>query len=172
MASSKRRLAPRMVERPGLRNVITGPTCLCRMDPKHHTLEYCGYSVAELVTHSSFEEVAYLLLHNELPDKAQLAEFRGELARTHTEDILSTSYQYTHRAFLAHAGYHHLVHASDGHVSFFGANVSCNPMHMLRGLVSVFGANDMVLHPSDTPQRRAARVLAIMPLPQGYFWLC
>lgn len=152
MTSSKRPTAVRMVERPGLRNVITGPTRLCRMDPRHRTLEYCGYSVAELATRSCFEEVAYLLLHNELPDEAQLAELRAALADTPLEDMMFGVPQYVYMTFRAHAWRSH-------------------PMHMLRGLVSVFGANDVIFHPSDTPQRRAVRLLGIMPVLLRYLAL-
>jgi len=42
-------------------------------------LRYYGYSIHDLAEHSTFEETAYLLLHAELPDQAELAEFDRNL---------------------------------------------------------------------------------------------
>jgi 2-methylcitrate synthase/citrate synthase II len=41
---------------------------------------YCGYDIHEMAEQASFEEVAYLLLHGELPTFAQLGEFSREIA--------------------------------------------------------------------------------------------
>lgn len=43
-------------------------------------LNYRGYNIVDLSKHSSFEEVAYLLLKGELPRKAQLDQFCSKLA--------------------------------------------------------------------------------------------
>src|SRR5262249_355479 len=42
-------------------------------------LRYRGYPVGELVEHASFDEVAFLLLHGELPNRLQLAGFQRRL---------------------------------------------------------------------------------------------
>src|SRR5262249_20734979 len=42
-------------------------------------LRYRGYPVTELAERATFDEVAYLLLHGELPDRKQLAEFHKRL---------------------------------------------------------------------------------------------
>ena len=44
-------------------------------------LVYRGYDIDELVEHAEYEEVAYLLLNGELPDKTQLRDFKQELTR-------------------------------------------------------------------------------------------
>lgn len=63
--------------RPGLEGIIAGETNISAV--KQDSLMYCGYAIEELAEQSSFEEVAYLLLHGELPTAAQLAAFRASL---------------------------------------------------------------------------------------------
>src|SRR5690606_37261967 len=43
-------------------------------------LQYRGYSVEDLAEHTTFEEVAYLILRGELPTQTELDAFRGRLA--------------------------------------------------------------------------------------------
>ncbi len=62
---------------PGLEGVIAGETAISTIVGG---LRYCGYPVTELAEHATFDEVAYLLLHGELPNKAQLADFQRRLA--------------------------------------------------------------------------------------------
>ncbi|MSO92640.1 MAG: citrate (Si)-synthase [Rhodospirillales bacterium] len=50
------------------------------IDGKAGELRYRGYSIHDLAQHSSFEETAYLLLRDELPTRAQLDTFTGELS--------------------------------------------------------------------------------------------
>src|SRR5438876_2233282 len=64
---------------PGLEGVIAGETSICWVDPDAGLL-YRGYDIHELATHASFEEVAWLLLHGELPPLPQLGRFTRELA--------------------------------------------------------------------------------------------
>ena len=42
-------------------------------------LNYRGYSIHELADHASFEEVAYLLIHGELPTKSELQAYQEKL---------------------------------------------------------------------------------------------
>jgi 2-methylcitrate synthase/citrate synthase II len=62
---------------PGLEGVIAGETAISTVTGG---LRYRGYPVGELCEKSSFDEVAHLLLHGELPTRAQLDAFRGRLA--------------------------------------------------------------------------------------------
>jgi citrate synthase len=62
---------------PGLEGVIAGETAISTVADG---LRYRGYPVTELAEHCTFDEVAHLLLHGELPTARQLAEFRGRLA--------------------------------------------------------------------------------------------
>ena len=58
---------------PGLEGVIAGETALSTIV---EGLSYRGYPVTELVAAGvTFDEVAYLLLHGELPTQAQLDDF-------------------------------------------------------------------------------------------------
>src|SRR5699024_5666967 len=58
----------------GLAGVVADTTAISKVNPQTNSLLYRGYPVQELAAHCSFEEVAYLLWHGELPDAAQLAE--------------------------------------------------------------------------------------------------
>lgn len=64
----------------GLRGVSAGTTAIATVGAEGRGLRYRGFDVVELAEHSSFEEVAYLLLHGELPGAADLADFRAALA--------------------------------------------------------------------------------------------
>jgi len=63
----------------GLAGVIAGTSEICLCDPQNEALLYRGYSIDDLAAHASFEEVVWLLLHKELPDKEELARFQDEL---------------------------------------------------------------------------------------------
>jgi 2-methylcitrate synthase/citrate synthase II len=62
---------------PGLEGVIAGETAISSIDDDG--LRYRGYPIAELASRCSYEEVAFLLLHGELPTADQLAGFRDQL---------------------------------------------------------------------------------------------
>ncbi|MCI0699973.1 MAG: citrate synthase [Planctomycetia bacterium] len=62
---------------PGLEGVIAGETAICTVEGG---LSYRGYFVGDLAEHCSFDEVAYLLLHGELPTAVQLKEFQTRVA--------------------------------------------------------------------------------------------
>ena len=59
----------------GLKGVIAADSAICLVDGLEGRLIYRGYNIHELADHSNFEEVCYLLLKGELPDKRQLKEF-------------------------------------------------------------------------------------------------
>jgi citrate synthase len=61
---------------PGLEGVIAGETAVSSLEGG---LRYRGYPVGELVEHATFDEVAFLLLYGDLPDRARLAHFRQRL---------------------------------------------------------------------------------------------
>jgi citrate synthase len=62
---------------PGLEGVIAGETAISTIEGG---LRYRGYPVGELVENAGFDEVAFLLLHGELPNRFQLASFQRRLA--------------------------------------------------------------------------------------------
>lgn len=65
---------------PGLEGVIAGASGISQIDAERNVLAYRGYNIQDLCDRAAFEEVAYLILHGELPDRAELAEFAGLLA--------------------------------------------------------------------------------------------
>jgi 2-methylcitrate synthase len=62
---------------PGLEGVIAGETAISTVTGG---LRYRGYPVTELAEACSFDEVAYLLLHGELPQKDELGAFQKRVA--------------------------------------------------------------------------------------------
>ncbi len=66
---------------PGLEGVIAGETAVSTIALEGaEGLSYRGYSVTELADKTSFDEVAYLLLHGDLPNSRQLADFQKRVA--------------------------------------------------------------------------------------------
>lgn len=63
----------------GLRGQVAGQTALCTVGKTGSGLTYCGYDIKELADKVSFEEVAYLLAHGELPNSSQLTEYKARL---------------------------------------------------------------------------------------------
>jgi citrate synthase len=61
----------------GLAGVIAGRTAISSLDG---TLRYRGYDIEPLARTGDFEEVAYLLLHGELPSRAEHTTFRERVA--------------------------------------------------------------------------------------------
>ncbi|MEI6136087.1 MAG: citrate/2-methylcitrate synthase [Chloroflexota bacterium] len=63
----------------GLNGVYFDRSGVSDIDGHAGTLSYRGYSIHDLAAHSSYEEVAYLLLYGELPTRPALAAFDAEL---------------------------------------------------------------------------------------------
>ena len=56
----------------GLAGVTAGQTHLCTVGKEGAGLTYRGYDIYDLADNACFEEVAYLLLHGKLPNRAEL----------------------------------------------------------------------------------------------------
>lgn len=63
----------------GLEGVIAAESALTYIDGQKGILAYVGIPIEELAEHSTFEEVAFLLLHKRLPTRAELEQFNHEL---------------------------------------------------------------------------------------------
>lgn len=61
----------------GLAGVVADVTAVSKVNPETNSLLYRGYPVQELASTQSFEAVAYLLWHGDLPDDDQLAAQRA-----------------------------------------------------------------------------------------------
>ena len=103
--------------RRGLEGVIADTTAVSMVNEATNSLLYRGYPVQELAQHCSFEEVAYLIWHGELPDHESLVAFesrereRRELPAALTEILDDLP-------------------------------ITCHPMDVLRTAVSCLGAFD------------------------------
>lgn len=124
----------------GLREVVAAETKVSNIDGQQGRLWYAGYDIADLAEHATFEEVAYLLHHGELPPQAELDELTAFLVVERAlspflTDMMPTLAQQT------------------------------SPMSMLRTTVSAASAYD----PDgwdESPEaqyRKAMRLIAMMP---------
>lgn len=124
----------------GLAGVVADRTAISQVVPETNSLTYRGYAVQDLAAACSFEEVAYLIWHGELPMPAQLRQF--EAAERAARDLdLKTLAQISQLP------------------------ETCHPMDMLRTAVSCLGANDPGSddnHPQAN-QAKALRLLARLP---------
>jgi citrate synthase len=111
----------------GLAGVVVDRTAISNVVPLTNSLTYRGYPVQELAATRSFEEVAYLIWHGELPSPGELAAFR-ERERAQRELSRSTI-----------AAIERLPD-------------TCHPMDVLRSAVSALGAED----PTEDAGDRAA----------------
>ena len=67
----------------GLEDVVVSTSDICFIDGREGRLVYRGYDVNDLVEHSNFEEVVWLLFHGGLPSRKDLEE--------HTKTMRSTA---------------------------------------------------------------------------------
>ena len=111
------------------------------IDGEEGVLMYRGYPVEQLAKHSSFIEVAYLLMHGELPSKDELEEF-DQTIRMHTM-------------------------LNEGMLNFFkGFRYDAHPMAMLSAVVGSMSAYYHDTLDSSDPRHRdifAHRILAKLP---------
>jgi citrate synthase len=70
----------------GLDGTVVAETHLGSIDGEAGQLRFCGYDVHSLADRASWEEVAHLLWHGELPNAAQLAALQAELVAARTLD--------------------------------------------------------------------------------------
>lgn len=70
--------APAFVK--GLAGVVAAQTALSSVDGVKGVLTYRGINIHDLAGRAEYEEIAYLLFHGLLPNAAQLAEFKKQLA--------------------------------------------------------------------------------------------
>ncbi len=68
-----------MPESSGLEGVVAATSAICDVNGIEGRLIYRGYDIHDLVAHSNFEEVTYLLWHGKLPTRAEFDEFRRQL---------------------------------------------------------------------------------------------
>ena len=130
--------------RKGLAGVIADTTAISKVNPETNSLLYRGYPVQELAEKCTFEEVAYLLWHGELPNAEQLAAFEtSERAQRHLDA--------------------HTKRVIDE------LPLSAHPMDVVRTAVSVIGAlDDTLTDPAsmideELNQKRSLTLFAKLP---------
>lgn len=131
----------RPVYSPGLEGVIAGESALCLVDEGEGGLRYRGYAVGDLVEHSRFEEVAYLLLFGHLPTPKELSDFSVQLVT-------------------------HAVLPRPVEVFLGVVPPGAHPMDILRTGVSLLGMTDPDAADTshDANVRKSIRLLAQIPL--------
>ena len=141
--------APTDTYYPGLEGVIACETAICNLEGREGEggLEYRGYRIEDLAGTVSYEETAYLLLHGDLPNRAELDLFNARLreARTLPEPLVDLF---------------HKIPATN------------HPMDVLRTSVSVLAHFDPEVNASPTDHaanvRKAERLVAQMPTAIAY----
>lgn len=63
----------------GLAGVTAGQTAICTVGKEGAGLTYRGYDIYDLAENATFEEVAYLLIHGNLPNQATLDAYQNRL---------------------------------------------------------------------------------------------
>src|SRR5450432_2604402 len=62
-----------------LSGVTAGNTALCTVGKTGNDLHYRGYDILDIATECEFEEIAHLLVHEKLPNRAELAAYKIKL---------------------------------------------------------------------------------------------
>jgi citrate synthase len=109
---------------PGLEGVVAAETVVSEVDGANGRLIYRGgYLIEDLVPVTSYEEVAYLLWHGDLPNQAELGALRQQMARGRK-----------------------LNDAARG--ALMAMDPTTDPMDVLRTVVSAQGATKSLMKPT------------------------
>jgi len=68
-------MSDKIIAPKGLAGVVTDETSISKVMPEINSLVYRGYKVQDLAEKCTFEEVAYLMTHTDLPNAEQLSAF-------------------------------------------------------------------------------------------------
>ncbi|WP_029049198.1 2-methylcitrate synthase [Cupriavidus sp. amp6] len=71
--------APKVKKSVALSGVTAGNTALCTVGRTGNDLHYRGYDILDVADACEFEEIAHLLVHGKLPNKAELAAYKARL---------------------------------------------------------------------------------------------
>ena len=70
---------PKVKKSVALSGVVAGNTAICTVGHSGNDLHYRGYDIAEVAAQATYEEVAHLLIHERLPNRAELDAYRARL---------------------------------------------------------------------------------------------
>jgi citrate synthase len=124
----------------GLAGVVVDTTTVSNVVPETNSLTYRGYPVQELAANCSFEEVAYLIWHGELPTAAELKEFTANERAQRKVSATTVS----------------IVDSLPD---------TCHPMDVLRTAVSSLGAADPSEDDNDPAANQAKSEAMFAQLP-------
>jgi 2-methylcitrate synthase len=62
-----------------LSGVVAGNTAICTVGRSGNDLHYRGYDILDIAESCEFEEIAYLLIHEKLPNPAELAAYKHRM---------------------------------------------------------------------------------------------
>ncbi|MSQ88953.1 MAG: 2-methylcitrate synthase [Betaproteobacteria bacterium] len=71
--------APKAKKSVALSGVPAGNTALCTVGRTGNDLHYRGYDILDFADQAEFEEIAYLLVHDKLPNQAELEAYKKKL---------------------------------------------------------------------------------------------
>ena len=71
--------APKAKKSVALSGVVAGNTALCSVGRTGNDLHYRGYDILDFADQAEFEEVAYLLVHEKLPNRKELSDYKNKL---------------------------------------------------------------------------------------------
>ena len=72
-------ILPKAKKSVALSGVAAGNTALCTVGRTGNDLHYRGYDILDVATTCEFEEIAYLLVHGKLPNRAELVAYKTKL---------------------------------------------------------------------------------------------
>ncbi|MGH9074852.1 MAG: citrate/2-methylcitrate synthase, partial [Acidimicrobiales bacterium] len=127
---------------PGFLSTADAASSVTYIDGDNGVLRYRGYPIQELAEHSSFLEVAYLLVWGELPTAEQLEEWRHEIT------------------------YHTFIHENMRKRFLEGFHYDAHPMGILVSAVaalSTFYPEAKDIDDEDVKRKQIVRLIAKMP---------
>jgi len=71
--------APKPKKSVALSGVVAGNTAICTVGRSGNDLHYRGYDILDIAEQCEFEEIAHLLVHGTLPNRAELAAYKRKL---------------------------------------------------------------------------------------------
>jgi 2-methylcitrate synthase len=77
--SEPAQILPKAKKSVALSGVAAGNTALCTVGRTGNDLHYRGYDILDVATTCEFEEIAYLLVHGKLPNRAELGAYKTKL---------------------------------------------------------------------------------------------
>jgi len=72
-------ILPKPKKSVALSGTVAGNTAVCTVGRTGNDLHYRGYDILDFADQAEFEEIAHLLIHGTLPNRAQLHEYKAKL---------------------------------------------------------------------------------------------